>query len=131
MEPNYKKQGAAIVRNCPDIFLPIRDAIIRILKLRFPDMPFDKWPDEIGAFSKWIGETYRDHRKKILHVYDVLDRSLEILSNTPIQNIDITNDVPPKLINVNGIPVTGNNPITTPIFKIACTTNINIRPIAR
>jgi len=78
MEENYEKQGAVIVRNCPDIFLPIRGAIIRILKLRFPDMPFDKWPDEIGAFSKWIGETYRDHREKILHVYDVLDRSLEI-----------------------------------------------------
>jgi hypothetical protein len=45
---------------------------------------------------------------------------LEILSNMPVETMQVNSDEPPKLIKGSVRPVTGIRPTTTQIFIIAC-----------
>ncbi len=77
MDTQFEKDGYKVFRGYEHIFAPLRDKLESLFQDVFPDIPSI---EESEAFGDFLTDQYQKNRDQVLMVYDVFDRTFEMLS---------------------------------------------------
>ncbi|PIR22573.1 MAG: hypothetical protein COV44_07175 [Deltaproteobacteria bacterium CG11_big_fil_rev_8_21_14_0_20_45_16] len=76
LKREFEVCGYQIFRGYSEVFLPVRNRLVSLLKMKFRDLPLIE--DE-AAFGAFMGNVYETDKKSVLDLYSVFDRTPEMM----------------------------------------------------
>jgi len=76
LSTEFEIKGYQVFRGYSEVFLPIRNRLVALLKMKFQELPSIQNEEAFGSF---MGNAYETDKKSVLDLYSVFDRTPEMM----------------------------------------------------